>query len=1400
MTLNENFRVVGSNVFHGVHATTPEQKMEMYLHPLNRMVQNIHNNNNWQFVPNKIQILVSRIQTGNEEDPDWKYLQQMFQTLRTFTIGNLETIHVDLLVNNEQYTSQLIQFIKDHSNTLTTIRISAHKDVASHFIGEILDHMPFQQNITSLDLKFITMYHLQQLAKFQRLTHLGIESIYDSKTPSYPNITSPSLASVLTGLFSSIPALRSFKNQRDPTILYSVKSIPRITEISTLPPLTGPFLPDQDYFQKNIKSLTLSGTSMEKITVDWKLCFPVLEKLVIINGVATHKWDKAFFKFLKETETLTYLSVQYTPTIIIIQPLLENMIHFKTIKYLDINYIDQSNEVNDKIISSINHHPSLIQFNLEYKGFVAKLMNDFTSKSIFVDSIPIREHFILLQIYKDTNGDHWKNNQIWQSYYEQLVNVDNMAHFMNLRKQPNYRIWDFLENLDSNQTLINLINTCLNSKKINICDAYGVTCTNDKISSLQLSQNNLIGELSEYISFFISIKNIDLSGNQLSGNLPMRILSMNSLETLNISHNYISGELNFINAPNLIILCLNNNRLLGYIPKSWKTPKLYKVDLSHNKFSGTIPKSLFRAKNLDKVDVSSNFFVGYLPTLSQSSISFFNFSNNKIMDNITYSSIWKAGNLKNVDGDNNLLEGYLPRSMLDYSPLRNISLKGNNILGEVPSVVSCFSGVTIRLQNPHQPCKPVIYSTPLLDPSGGTVTINGNDFGIHNSLIDIKFEDGSNCSNVSLLKANTMFLCNNSPGNKGSVMKLTFFNNNTTEKGGTLTIQGRHFYNFKNQINVTVGDEQCQEPTIDRNSNQTIFCKIRPNSTIRIPANVVVSLDQVQINNPSVFYFSEIYYQDISSSFPPSRAYSEIITITSKTLDFSKGSLEVKVGQNLCTNITILNSSAITCIPHNTSGTNIRVSITMDEKITYYNNGLSYPIPVIDSASGVSLQKGGIVHIRGRHLKGKRRNVQISIGDRDCCPLVDEIENHIQCYLPPTTRRDIILNQPVSITVSNQTSDVKYIFSDFDGSCLEPCVIHGTRDCRSGLCDCYPNFSGPFCEKDIPETLITFNSTNPAFIFRYHEYMSTQSFLVSFNQLQEINERGDIVKTFNIQKDWNLLYNSPTRSIYSAIVQNGNHARSESTVNVTVYYRTNHSEIYYSGEIIQLPKYTVRYSIKIDEWQFQSKSNSLRIIFHVNTPNKTEVSPCFPKTQVTRSSGPKLRWFTMTNNDIILFSRVTQRVMMNGLVRYTQATINETNDFSTYTLNYALPSFHENLTFETDFSTMVESYPMFPSDSQGCFVLKKQSTVKYSIVFSVYALVILSSVVFIIKCSRIDSRERKKQVKYQALQHCHSHNRTILPPPTPSYHKTFNILEIPPSSPSSSLSSSPKTSFDQPEF
>ncbi|XP_010515385.1 PREDICTED: protein BRASSINOSTEROID INSENSITIVE 1-like [Camelina sativa] len=260
------------------------------------------------------------------------------------------------------------------------------------------------------------------------------------------------------------------------------------------------------------------------------------------------------------------------------------------------------------------------------------------------------------------------------------------------------------------------------SSSKNPCTFDGVTCRDNKVTSIDLSSKPLNVGFSAVAPFIMSftgleslflsnshingsiaafnfkcsasLTNLDLSRNSLSG--PVTSLgSCSSLKYLNVSSNTfyfprkVSGGLKKLNR--LEVLDLSSNSLSGIVPPSLGSCSLLKsLVLSSNNFSGTLPiDTLLKMRGLKVLDLSFNEFSGKLPeslTNLSASLLTLDLSSNYFSGLILPNLCWNPKNtLQELHLQNNLFTGKIPPTLSNCSELVSLHLSFNYLSGTIPS-------------------------------------------------------------------------------------------------------------------------------------------------------------------------------------------------------------------------------------------------------------------------------------------------------------------------------------------------------------------------------------------------------------------------------------------------------------------------------------------------------------------------------------------------------------------------------------------------------------------------------------------------------------------------------------------------------------------------------------------
>jgi Leucine-rich repeat (LRR) protein len=205
-------------------------------------------------------------------------------------------------------------------------------------------------------------------------------------------------------------------------------------------------------------------------------------------------------------------------------------------------------------------------------------------------SCHLRDSLYLVEFYNKTNGQNWINK--WDL------------------TKPMNTWFGVLVNPSGCLTSLELRNNQLNG---NIPNSIGLF---DSLSNLYLSNNQLRDTIPNVFSNLKKLFEVDLSNNQLSGFIPNSITACTALAELRLNNNQLRGSIpsNIGNLQKLNLLLLNNNILTGRIPSSLsQIPILTVLELQSNQITDTIPTDVVKKNSLYVLKLDNNLFYGCLP-------------------------------------------------------------------------------------------------------------------------------------------------------------------------------------------------------------------------------------------------------------------------------------------------------------------------------------------------------------------------------------------------------------------------------------------------------------------------------------------------------------------------------------------------------------------------------------------------------------------------------------------------------------------------------------------------------------------------------------------------------------------------------------------------------------------
>ncbi|WOH10428.1 hypothetical protein DCAR_0729897 [Daucus carota subsp. sativus] len=230
------------------------------------------------------------------------------------------------------------------------------------------------------------------------------------------------------------------------------------------------------------------------------------------------------------------------------------------------------------------------------------------------------------------------------------------------------------------------------------CGWYGISCNNGRVTGINLSNNNIAGNLFGNFSALSELNYLDFSVNTIEGSVPSDLGQCQNLKFLNLSHNLIQGELNLTGLNNLEILDLAVNRFSGDIKLTFPTicNSLVVANISLNNLTGEIGNSFDECWNLEYVDLSSNFLTGNI-NLGFERLKELEISNNSISGTISPSVFSVNCSLEALDLSENMLYGEFPKEISYCKNLAVLNLWGNSFTGLIPAELGSLTSLEALL-------------------------------------------------------------------------------------------------------------------------------------------------------------------------------------------------------------------------------------------------------------------------------------------------------------------------------------------------------------------------------------------------------------------------------------------------------------------------------------------------------------------------------------------------------------------------------------------------------------------------------------------------------------------------------------------------------------------------------
>ena len=321
--------------------------------------------------------------------------------------------------------------------------------------------------------------------------------------------------------------------------------------------------------------------------------------------------------------------------------------------------------------------------------------------------LPSPDREALIAFYNATGGANWTEHTNW------LTNAP-VGQWYGVTTDGNGRVTEL--NLTSNQLKGEIPPELANLTNLKVLALGGNELTGPiptwlggltNLEELRLWENELTGTIPAELGSLVNLKELQLADNQLTGEIPVELGSLSNLELLYLWGNELTGEIpaelgSLVNLKEL--LSLSANQLTGEIPTELGSlTNLGELYLWENELTGAIPAELGSLVNLKELWLSNNQLTGEIPTElgSLSNLELLSLSANRLTGEIP-TELGSLVNLGKLHLWENELTGAIPAELGSLVNLKELWLPNNQLTGEIPAELGSLSNLELLSLSANQ--------------------------------------------------------------------------------------------------------------------------------------------------------------------------------------------------------------------------------------------------------------------------------------------------------------------------------------------------------------------------------------------------------------------------------------------------------------------------------------------------------------------------------------------------------------------------------------------------------------------------------------------------------------------------------------------------------------------------
>ncbi|EFA79595.1 hypothetical protein PPL_07454 [Heterostelium album PN500] len=253
------------------------------------------------------------------------------------------------------------------------------------------------------------------------------------------------------------------------------------------------------------------------------------------------------------------------------------------------------------------------------------------------------------------------------------------------------------------------------------------------------------------------------------------------------------------------------------------------------------------------------------------------------------------------------------------------------------------------------------------------------------------------------------------------------------------------------------------------------------------------------------------------------------------------------------------------------------------------------------------------------------------------------------------------------------------------------CNNKGKCNLQTLECECIPKWYGPSCASEIIIIPTPTPQPQPTSETTYVYDSKNITSVVEVIAVRELDDIYNVVNEYQIS-NWTLTIADPkliTIPTYYYQTQLGN---TSTTLNVTIEFFSNQTERQFGGQNISISPSSIKFSISIGRYQFQSKTNYLQVVMGATIQGSD--GSCSSKS-IGSGNDNNVRWIKMNIDKTSLYGRFITYGIIDGNVELIQNMLiedEETDSSQTRTtkVGITIPNFDDSVLLDPDFSNLID--------------------------------------------------------------------------------------------------------------